>query len=139
MIDAGQLVSEKKYILDKKITNTTRKELFPLGHIEYRQPRRGLLQDPMKLKASPAHSHKFMENLLLKALKKAGYENEKEQSKETVKQAPRPKSLRPIRHNDLNRGTNKGHRKESTVGVADDADSLLVNSAFDDCYFSKLD
>lgn len=38
----------------------------------------------MKLKASPAHSHKFMEIMLLKALKKAGYDEEK-QIKEKVK------------------------------------------------------
>lgn len=30
----------------------------------------------MKLKASPAHSNRFMEKLLLKVLKKAGYDEE---------------------------------------------------------------
>ena len=38
----------------------------------------------MKLKASPAHSHRFMENMLLKALKKAGYDEEHE-TEEPVK------------------------------------------------------
>ena len=74
MIDAAKLVEEKSQILNKKITNSTRADLFPMGHIDFRRPRRNLMEDPMKLKASPAHSHRFMENMLLKALKKAGYD-----------------------------------------------------------------
>ena len=74
MMDPGKLIEEKKHIMDRKITNRTRAELFPLGHIEYKQAKKIHYEDIMKVKASPAHSHRFMENMLLQALKKAGYD-----------------------------------------------------------------
>jgi hypothetical protein len=42
----------------------------------------------MKLKASPAHSNRFMEIMLLKALKKAGYDEEKDMKEPVSKVKP---------------------------------------------------
>jgi hypothetical protein len=129
MIDAGRLVQEKSHILEKKVTNTTRTELFPMGHMDLRRLKRTHLEDPMKLKASPAHSHRFMENMLLKALKRAGYDEEKvEQPKpelRSVSLRQGPQLCRSLAH----------HRRKSSRG---DGGAVLVNSAFDDCYFTKI-
>jgi hypothetical protein len=52
---------------------SSQEEIFPVGDIECKLRRR-LTEDPMKLRASPAHSDRFMERLLIKVLKKAGYD-----------------------------------------------------------------
>jgi hypothetical protein len=81
MVDSSKLVQEKESILERKSTKIMREEIFPLDHNEYKQPKRIPIEDPMKLKASPAHSNRFMEKMLLKVLKRAGYD-------ETGKQVP---------------------------------------------------
>jgi hypothetical protein len=74
MIDCSKLIEEKEEILERRNNRIMREEIFPIGHIDYRQPRKDSADDPMKLKASPAHSNRFMEMMLLKVLKRAGYD-----------------------------------------------------------------
>jgi len=62
--------------MERRGSRKMREELFPPGHIPYHRPPKLIDNlDPMKIKASPAHSHRFMERLLLKVLKKAGYDD----------------------------------------------------------------
>lgn len=74
MIDCSKLIEEKEEILERRNNKIMREEIFPIGHIDYRQPRKDSMDDPMKRKASPVHSNRFMEIMLLKVLKRAGYD-----------------------------------------------------------------
>lgn len=74
MIDCSKLIEEKQEILERKNNRIMREEIFPVGHIDYRQTKKDSVDDPMKLKASPAHSNRFMQMMLLKVLKRAGYD-----------------------------------------------------------------
>ncbi len=60
MIDSSKLIMEKQSILDRIPERVKRTDIFPLGHIEYKPPKNIKIEDPMKLKASPAHSNRFM-------------------------------------------------------------------------------
>lgn len=97
--------------MERKSTKMTRDEIFPLGHIEYKHPKRAILEDPMKLKASPAHSNRFMEKMLLKVLKKAGYD-------EAAKDYTSNGSVglkTPVPHPDFHRSLGKHKKKEKAL------------------------
>ena len=70
--------------------------------------------------------------MLLKALKKAGYDEEQEPQE--LKQESKISSLRSNHHNEFYRNILKNKKKQELK-----SESLLVNSAFDDCYFGKID
>jgi hypothetical protein len=133
LIDSSQLVRDMQSIMDRKITRHTRKELYPAGQIEYKSKRNGEIADPMKLKASAAHSNRFMEKLLLKVLKKAGYDEDL--GVQPVKPQNRTVNVKHAVHLDLHRSMSRNHRKERKEPVQA---SLLMDSPFDDCYFSKI-
>lgn len=79
LVDPTAMVREKEQIMARKITNTTRLNLFPPVPLPKHIVLRNLndLQaetESLRGRASPAHSKRFMEAMLMKILKKAGYD-----------------------------------------------------------------
>jgi hypothetical protein len=96
--------------MERKNSKIARQDLFPLGHINYKQLNRGNAEDPMKLRASPAHSNRFMEKMLLKVLKRAGYDEAGQFQREMPPNAT--VDVKPVISTEFHRSLSKHKKKD---------------------------